>query len=77
MSDVEIEYADELDYEDDEDYSDIEVKVLDEEGVQTMINNALALAGCSWEELDAQAKAGCRFTSDDARMAWFLVSSFV
>ena len=76
MSDVEIEYADELDYEDDEDYSDIEVEVLDEEGVQTMINNALALAGCSRDDLAAQARSGC-FTNETARMAWFLVSSFV
>ena len=76
MSDVEIEYADELDYKHDVDYSDIEVEVLDEEGVQTMINNALALAGCSWEELDAQAKAR-RFTNETARKAWVVVSCFV
>ena len=76
MSDVEVEYEDELDFEDDEDYSDVEVEVLDEEGVQTMINNALALAGCSLDDLAAQARSGC-FTNETARKAWVVVSCFV
>ena len=56
-------------------YADIEVQVLDEAGVREMIGNALALADCSWEELQQQARVG-RFKSEVAREAWFVVSSF-
>ena len=56
-------------------YADIEVDVLDDAGVRAVINNALARAGCTWEELQEQAKAGS-FTSEIARRAWFVVSSF-
>ncbi len=70
MSQVKAVYADETDY------SDIEVEVLDEEGAQTAINNALELAGCDWEELQAQAKAG-RFTNETAKLAWIVVSALV
>ncbi len=37
-------------------YNDIEVDVLDE-AVRAVINNALAQAECTWEELQEQAKA--------------------
>ena len=57
-------------------YADIEFEILDEAGVREAVDNALALAGCSWEELQAQAKAG-RFTSEVARKVWFAVSSLV
>ncbi len=57
-------------------YDDIEYEILDEEGVREAVDNALALAGCTWEELQAQAKAG-RFTSEIARSVWFAVSSLV
>lgn len=57
-------------------YSDIEVEVLDDAGVREAIGNALALAGCSWEELQEQARVG-RFSSEIARRAWFVVSSLV
>ncbi|MYJ75548.1 MAG: hypothetical protein F4089_10825 [Gammaproteobacteria bacterium] len=56
-------------------YSDIEVEILDEAGVQEAIDHALARAGCSWEELQEQAKAG-RFRDEVARRVWFAVSSF-
>ena len=56
-------------------YADIEVDVLDDEGVRAVIDNALARAGCTWEELQEQAKAGS-FSSEIARRAWFVVSSF-
>lgn len=56
-------------------YADIEVDVLDDAGVRTVINNALARAGCTWEELQQQAKAGS-LSSEIARRAWFVVSSF-
>ena len=39
-------------------YADIEVDVLDDAGVRAVIENALARAGCTWEELQEQAKAG-------------------
>ena len=56
-------------------YSDIEVDVLDEADVRAVIDNALAQAECTWEELQEQAKAGS-FSSEIARRAWFVVSSF-
>jgi len=56
-------------------YADIEVDVLDDAGVRAVIDNALARAGCTWEELQEQAKAGS-FSSEIARRAWFVVSSF-
>ena len=56
-------------------YSDIEVDVLDDAGVRAVIDNALAQAECTWEELQGQAKAGS-FSSEIARRAWFVVSSF-
>ena len=56
-------------------YADIEVDVLDDAGVRAAIDNALARAGCTWEELQEQARAGS-FSSEIARRAWFVVSSF-
>lgn len=56
-------------------YDDIEVEILDEAGVREAIANALALAGCSWEELQEQARAGI-FTNETAREVWFVVSTF-
>ena len=56
-------------------YHDIEVDVLDDAGVRAVIHNALAQAGCTWKELQQQAKAGS-FSSEIARRAWFVVSSF-
>ncbi|WP_420436843.1 hypothetical protein [Candidatus Poriferisodalis sp.] len=56
-------------------YDDIEVIVLDDDEVRVMIDNALAEAGCTWEELQRQAADG-RFESHIAREAWFVVSSF-
>ena len=44
-------------------YADIEVDVLDDAGVRAAIDNALARAGCTWEELQEQAKA-CSFSSE-------------
>ena len=57
-------------------FSDIEVQVLDDAGVREAIDNALALAGCTWEELQEQASIG-RFSTEIARRAWFVVSSLV
>ena len=60
---------------DEDRYADIEVDVLDDAGVSTVIHNALARAGCTWEELQEQAKVGS-FSSEIAQRAWFVVSSF-
>ncbi len=49
--------------------------MLDSKGVREYINNALALAGHSWEELQEQARTG-KFTTETAREAWFAVSTF-
>ncbi len=54
---------------------DIEVIVLSDDEVRIAIDNALAEAGCTWEELQAQAAEGC-FTSELARRTWFIVSTF-
>ena len=56
-------------------YADIEVDMLEDAGVRTLIDNALARAGCTWEELQEQAKAGS-FSNQIAKRAWFVVSSF-
>ena len=56
-------------------YNDIEVIVLNDDEVRVMIANALAEAGCTWDELQRQAAEG-RFKNHIAREAWFVVSSF-
>ena len=56
-------------------YADIEIEVLGEDGVSAVIDNALAEAQCSWEDLQEQARVG-RFSSETARRSWFVVSSF-
>ncbi len=55
-------------------YDDIHLELLDESDVREAIDNALAAAACTWEELQKQAEAG-RFSSEVARRAWFVVSS--
>ena len=57
-------------------YDDIEVIVLDDEGIREMVDNALAEAGCTWEEIQRQAAEG-RFESRLAHRTWFVVSSFM
>lgn len=56
------------------DYDDIQIELLDESGAREAIENALAAAACTWDELQEQAEAG-RFSSDIARRAWFVVAS--
>ena len=62
--------------DEDDNYDDIEVDVLTDEEVIIAKNNALKLAGCTWPELQEQAKNG-RFSSDTACSAWMVVSSLV
>lgn len=50
--------------------------ILTDEEVQQGIQDNLDMAGCTWEELDQQARAG-QFTSEKARRAWFVVASLV
>jgi hypothetical protein len=59
----------------DSQHDDIEVIVLSDDEVRTAVDNALIEAGCTWEELQAQAAEGC-FTSELARRTWFIVSTF-
>ncbi len=40
------------------------------------VANALASVGCTWEELQAQAKAGC-IRDVVARRVWIAVSAFL
>ena len=56
-------------------YDDVEVIVLNDDEVRVAVENALAEAGYTWEELQAQAVEG-RFTSELARRTWFIVSTF-
>ena len=56
--------------------SDTVVDVLDHAETQAAIRFNLDRAGCTWEELQEQARAG-QFTSEKAHRAWFIVSSFV
>ena len=56
------------------DFDDIHLELLDESDVHEAIDNALAAAECTWEQLQEQAEAG-RFSSEIARRAWFVVSS--
>ena len=57
-------------------YADVEVLVLNEAGVGEMVDDALAQAGCSWEELQAQAREG-HFVSHIAHNVWFVLSTFL
>ncbi|MDE0320615.1 MAG: hypothetical protein OXI97_12125 [Acidimicrobiaceae bacterium] len=58
-------------------HSDDDVKVIHytdddvREGNQRMLDDV----GCTWEQLQAQAEAGC-FDSENARDAWLAISSF-
>lgn len=56
-------------------YDDIEVIVLNDDEIRVAVENALAEADCTWEELQAQAAEGC-FVSERARRTWFIVSTF-
>lgn len=52
-----------------------EVIVLSDDEVRVAVDNALSTAGCTWQELQAQAAEGC-FASELARRTWFIVSTF-
>ena len=56
-------------------FADVEVDVLDDTGVRDVIDNAIAQAECTSEELHAQAETGT-FSSETALRAWFAVSTF-
>ena len=60
----------------DAEYDDIEVIMLSDDDVREAVANALAEAGCMWEELQQQAAVG-RFDSRIAHNTWFVVSSFM
>jgi len=59
----------------DTEHDDIEVIVLSDDEVRVAVDNALAEAGCTWEELQQQAAEG-QFESHIAHDTWFVVSSF-
>lgn len=54
----------------------VEVQVADEEDVRAAIELELTEADVSLEELLEQARTS-RFQSERARLAWFVISSFV
>jgi hypothetical protein len=55
---------------------DADVEVADEQDVNVAISRALERAGVSLDELRQQAM-GSHFSSERARMAWFMISPFV
>ena len=46
------------------------------EDIEIAVRRALESAGASAQELRAQARLG-RFSSEDARLAWFVISPFI
>lgn len=56
-------------------YDNADVIVLNDDEIRVAVENALAEADCTWEELQAQAAEGC-FVSERARRTWFIVSTF-
>jgi hypothetical protein len=54
----------------------VEVQSANDEDVNEAIQRALTEAGVTLDELIEEAKVG-RFSSEDARMAWWVVSPFV
>ena len=56
-------------------HDDTDVIVLNDDEIRIAVENALAQADCTWEELQAQAAEGC-FVSERARRTWFIVSTF-
>lgn len=57
------------------DPEDVDVVHLTDNDVEDLVAEALEAAGCTRDELEAQAREG-QFTSELARRMWFLVSSF-
>ncbi len=54
----------------------VNVEVADEEDIEAAIAKVLGDAGITLDELKADARSG-RFRSEDARLAWFVISPFV
>ena len=56
--------------------NDAEVFVLSHEEVQEAIDNTLALAGCTLEQLQEEARSG-NWSSESNWHLWFCISPFV
>jgi hypothetical protein len=54
----------------------VEVIELTDDDLRDAVQNALDSAGVTLEELQDQAQRG-RFETEDARLAWFVVSSIL
>jgi hypothetical protein len=54
----------------------VEVQVADDEDVRAAIAHELSEAGVTFDALLEQARKS-RFQSERARLAWFVISSFV
>jgi hypothetical protein len=52
----------------------VEVQEATDEDLREAVYNALDAAGLTLDELHEQAKNG-RFSSEEARLAWFVISS--
>ena len=50
------------------------VEIATDKDLRAAVRNALARAGLTMEQLEEQARTS-RFTSEEARRAWFVVSS--
>ena len=58
------------------DQAAVVVEYATDEDIEVAVQSALESAGVSAEELKAQARSG-RFSSENARLAWFAISPFI
>lgn len=54
----------------------VDVQIATDDDLRAAIHDALDSAGVTLPELREQARAG-RFSSEDARIAWFMISDLV
>ncbi|WP_298207571.1 hypothetical protein [Ferrimicrobium sp.] len=58
------------------DQAAVVVEYATDEDIEIAVQSALKSAGVSAEELRAEARSG-RFSSENARLAWFAISPFI
>lgn len=56
-------------------FDDVEVTTITDAEAKELVARALEDCGCTWGELQEQAKTG-RFSSELARRAWFVIHDF-
>lgn len=58
------------------DQAAVVVEYATDEDIEIAVRSALESAGVSAEELKGEARSG-RFSSENARLAWFAISPFI